>query len=153
MTQAARAWLAQPELARLWDKLHERLERNGIQIQGRITLADVGHTEREALSLLMGRAYSGERVTIALADLDQRLRSSAAGCGLADAVAELRGRLVDKPAARSARQAVRDQVWAAAGDTMRTTGLVSLPWAADWLAEARRNGTVSRLHPAVRPRS
>lgn len=148
MTPAARAWLAQPELVRLWDKLHERLERNGILIQGRITLADVGHAEREAVSLLMGRAYSGARVTIALPDLDQRLRSSAAGCGLADAIAELRGRLVDKPAARSARQAERDQVWAAADDAMRTTGIVSLPWAADWLAEARRNGTVSRLTPS-----
>jgi uncharacterized protein (TIGR02679 family) len=144
---AARAWLAQPELARLWDKLHGRLEHNGILIQGRVTLADVSHAEREALSLLMGRAYSGERVTIALADLDQRLRSSAAGCGLADAVAELRGRLVDKPAARSAHQAERDQVWAAADDAMRTTGLASLPWAADWLAEARRGGAVSRLAP------
>ena len=124
MTPAARAWLAQPELARLWGKLHERLERNGILIQGRITLADVGHAEREAVSLLMGRAYSGARVTIALSDLDQRLRSSAAGCGLADAVAELRGRLVDKPAARSAHRLTAPSRF----DSRSPAAFSSRPW-------------------------
>ena len=57
MTSAARSWLARPELARLWDALHERLQRNGIAIRGRVAIPDPSHAEREALGLLMGRAY------------------------------------------------------------------------------------------------
>jgi uncharacterized protein (TIGR02679 family) len=147
MPATARAWLARPELARLWDKVHERLQRNGIAIRGHVLILDATHAEREALSLLMGRAYSAVRVSVALADLDNRLRSSAAGLGVADVVTELRGELVNRPAVRSARQAEQEQVWAAAADAMRTTGLARLPWALEWLEETRRGGAVSRLEP------
>ena len=147
MPPTARAWLAQPELARLWDKLHERLQRNGIAIRGHVLIPDATHAEREALSLLTGRPYATARVSIALADLDDRLRASAAGRGVADVVAELRGELVNRPAVRSARQAEQEQVWAAVADAMRTTGLARFPWAAGWLEETRRSGAVSRLKP------
>jgi uncharacterized protein (TIGR02679 family) len=144
---AARAWLDQPELGRLWDAIHERLQRNGIAVRGRLLIPDATHAEREALSLLMGRVYSDSRVSIALAELDLRLQASAAGRGVADVVAELRGVLVSRPAVRSARTAGQDQVWATAGDAMRTTGLTCLPWAAQWLEDTRRSGAVSRLRP------
>lgn len=147
MPTAAHAWLAQPELARLWEKVHERLQRNGITIRGHVLIPDTAHAEREALSLLMGRAYSADRVSVSLAELDTRLRASAAGRGVADVVAELRGELVNRPAVRGARQAERDQVWTAADDAMRTTGLARLPWAPEWLAETRRGGGISRLKP------
>jgi len=147
MTPTARSWLARPELARLWDKLHDRLQRNGIAVRGRVVITDASHAEREALSLLMGRAYPAGRITIALADLDARLRSSAAGCGVADVVAELRGQLTNKPALRSARQAQREQVWAAADEAMRAAGLAEATWAPDWLDEIRRGGALSRLAP------
>lgn len=145
MPSAARAWLAEPGLARLWDQIHERLQRNGIAIRGRVVLADISHAEREALGLLMGRAYSGERASIPLPDLDQRLRLSAAGCGLAEAAAELRGQIIDKPGERNARQAERDQVWAAADEARRTSLPGEAAWAQDWLADVRRTGTLSRL--------
>ena len=93
---AVRAWLTQPELTRLWDKVHERLQRNGIAVHGHVLIADATHAEREALSLLMGRSYTTARVSIALADLDARLRASAAGSGVTDVVAELRGELVEQ---------------------------------------------------------
>jgi uncharacterized protein (TIGR02679 family) len=141
----ARAWLAQPELARLWDKVHERLQRNGIAIRGHVQIPDTTHAEREALSLLMGRVYSAAGVSIALADLDGRLQASAAERGLVDVVTELRGKLVNRPAVRSARQAGRQQVWTAAEQAMRDTRLADLPWAPDWLDEIRRGGAVSRL--------
>ena len=147
MTPAARSWLARPELARLWDTLHERLQRNGIAIRGRVAIPDPTHAEREALGLLMGRAYPAGTITIALADLDERLRSSAAGCGAADAVAELRGRLTDRPAVRSARRAEREQVWVAADAAMAAAGLADAPWAPGWLDEIRRGGALSRLAP------
>ncbi|HEY0538654.1 MAG TPA: hypothetical protein VGD53_09795, partial [Actinoallomurus sp.] len=67
MTPETRAWLAQPALARLWDLLRDRLERNGLQIRGRLRLDDVTEAECEALSLLTGRPYAGDRVSISLA--------------------------------------------------------------------------------------
>jgi uncharacterized protein (TIGR02679 family) len=145
MPATVRAWLARPELARLWDKIHDRLQRNGIAVRGHVLIPDPTHAEREALSLLMGRSYPAGRASIALADLDHRLEASAAQRGVADVVAELRGELVDKPAVRSARQTEREQVWAAAEDAMRTTELAALPWAPGWLEEVRRGGAVSRL--------
>ena len=147
MTPAARSWLARPELARLWDTLHERLQRNGIAIRGRVLIPDPSHAEREALGLLMGRAYPAGTISIALADLDERLRSSAAGCGAADAVTELRGGLTNRPAVRSARRAEREQVWVAADAAMAAAGLAEAPWATGWLDEIRRGGTLSRLAP------
>jgi uncharacterized protein (TIGR02679 family) len=42
---------------------------------------------------------------------------------------------------------VRDQVWIAADDALRTSGLARRDWAADWLADIRRGGGVSRLSP------
>jgi hypothetical protein len=141
----ARAWLARPELARLWDKVHERLQRNGIAVRGHVLIPDTTHAEREALSLLLGRMYSAPRVSIALTDLDRQLRASAAGRGVADVAAELRGELVSRPAARSARQAEQERVWSAAAEAMRTTGLALVPWAPGWLEETRRSGAVSRL--------
>jgi uncharacterized protein (TIGR02679 family) len=145
MPAAARAWVARPELARLWDTIYDRLQRNGIAVRGHVLIPDPTHAEREALSLLMGRSYPAGRVSIALADLDRRLLESAAERGVADVVAELRGELVDKPAMRSARQIEREQVWAAAEDAMRTTELARLAWAPGWLAEVRRGGAISRL--------
>ena len=59
---AVRAWLTQPELTRLWDKVHERLQRNGIAVHGHVLIADATHAEREALSLLIGRSYITARV-------------------------------------------------------------------------------------------
>lgn len=153
MAPPARSWLDRPELARLWDKLHERLQRNGIAVRGRVVIPDASHAEREALGLLMGRPYPTGTISIALADLDRLLRSSAAGCGLADVVAALRGPVIDKQALRSARQAARQRVWAVAGEALRaaslaeSSGLTETPWGREWLEEVRRTGVLSRLPP------
>ena len=64
-------------------------------------------------------------------------------------VAELRGELVSRPAARSARRAAQERIWAAADDAIRSADLDRLPWAAEWLAEIRRGGAVSRLTPEL----
>jgi hypothetical protein len=147
MPGTARAWLDRPGLARLWDRLHDRLQRNGLAVRGFVVITGATHDEREALGLLMGRSYPAGQVRVSLADLDGKLRASAAGCGVADVVAELRGELVDKPAARGAKKAERERTWAAAEEAMRATGLAGQPWAFDWLAEVRRGGAVSRLPP------
>jgi uncharacterized protein (TIGR02679 family) len=152
MTPAARSWLGQPDLARLWDMLHERLQRNGIAVRGRVQLADASHAEREALALLMGRAYAAGVITITLTDLDRQLRSGAAGCGLADVVAELRGPLTSRPALRETRAAERDRFWVAANEALRAARLDEAAWVPGWLEEVRRGGTLTRL-PSVRAAS
>ena len=145
MTPETRAWLAQPALARLWDLLRDRLERNGLQIRGRLRLDDVTEAEREALSLLTGRPFAGGRVSIAVADLDTALRSGAAGRGLVEVVAELRGPLTDRPALRESRRAATETIWSAADRSARTHGLGDAPWFGPWLEEVRRAGTLVRL--------
>jgi len=147
MPVAVRAWLDRPGLARLWDKIHDRLQRNGMVVRGHVLIPDPSHDEREAFSFLMGRSYPAGRVSIALADLDRVLEASAAERGVVQVVAELRGELVDKSALRSARRAAREQVWDAAEDAMRVTELAALPWAPGWLEEVRRGGAVSRIGP------
>lgn len=145
MTPETRAWLAQPALARLWDRLRDRLERNGLQIRGRLRLDDVTEAEREALSLLTGRAYAGSRVSIALADLDAALRAGAAGCDLVEVAEQLRGPLTDRPALRDARRTATETVWSAADRALRAHDLDDAPWAGPWLEEVRRGGTLARL--------
>lgn len=147
VTPETRAWLAQPALARLWDLLRDRLERNGLQIRGRLRLDDVTEAEREALSLLTGRSYVGGRVSIALADLDAALRAGAAGCGLVEVTEELRGPLTDRPALRDARRAATETIWSAADRASRKHGLGDAPWIGPWLDEVRRAGTLARLDP------
>jgi uncharacterized protein (TIGR02679 family) len=147
MTARTRAWLDQPALARLWDRMRDRLERNGLQVRGRLRLDGVTSAEREALALLTGRPYAGDTVSIALADLDAQLRTGAAGRGLVEVVRELRGPLTDRPAARDARRAAAETIWSAADDALRSHGLADAAWAEPWLEEVRRTGTLARLAP------
>lgn len=153
MTPQARAWLRQPALARLWDRLRDRLERNGLEVRGRLRLDSVTDTEREALELLMGRPYpastvAGGAVSITLADLDGQLRSGAAESGLVDVVEELRGPLRNRPAIRDARRAATETIWAAAHQALQSRGLDQTHWARPWLDEVKRGGALSRLEPA-----
>ncbi|MCO6008320.1 TIGR02679 family protein [Actinoallomurus purpureus] len=147
MTPQTRAWLDQPALARLWDRLRDRLERGGLQVRGRLRLDGVTAAEREALALLTGRPYTGDAVSIALPDLDAQLRTGAAERGLVEVVAELRGPLTDRPAARDARRAAAEAVWAAADHALRSHGLADAAWSGPWLEEVRRAGTLARLAP------
>jgi uncharacterized protein (TIGR02679 family) len=148
VTPETRAWLAQPALARLWDRLRDRLERNGLQVRGRLRLDSITEAEREALSLLTGRPYAGDRVSIALADLDAALRSGAAGRGVVEVVEELRGPLTDRPALRESRRAATETIWSAADRALRAHDLHDASWAAPWLEEIRRGGTLARLDPS-----
>lgn len=147
MTPQTRAWLDQAALARLWDRLRDRLERNGLQVKGRLRLDDVTEAEREALGLLMGRAYAGSTVSVTLTDLDAQLRTGAAERGLVDVVADLRGPLTDRPAIKNARRAATEAIWAAADDAVRARGLAEAAWVRPWLDEVRRGGALPRLEP------
>jgi uncharacterized protein (TIGR02679 family) len=148
VTPQTRGWLGQPALARLWDRLRDRLERNGLAVRGRLRLDGVTDPEREALGLLMGRAYAGDAVSVPLADLDAQLRAGAAGGGLVEVVGELRGPLTSRPALKDARRAAAETIWTAADHALRSRGLDQAPWAEPWLDEVRRGGALARLEAA-----
>lgn len=147
MTPQTREWLLRPELTRLWDRLKDRLESNGLQVRGRLRLDDVAEDEREALCLLLGRIYSGPVVSIALAGLDEQLRVGSTKQGLVEVVEALRGPLISRPALKDARRAAKESVWTAAGEALRRRGLDLEPWPRLWMADVRRGGTLARLQP------
>ncbi|MFI0348942.1 TIGR02679 family protein [Actinomadura sp. 9N407] len=138
-------WLRRPALARLWDGLGKRLERNGLEVRGRLTIKDATAAEREALGLLMGRPFTGAAVSIPLAELDERLRAGAAERGLVEIVEALRGPLTDRPADRAARRDAAATIWADARDALRAHELNTAEWAVPWLEETRRSGALARL--------
>ncbi|WP_083983013.1 TIGR02679 family protein [Actinomadura hibisca] len=145
MRGQTRDWLDQPALARLWDGLRDRLERNGLQVRGRLRLEDVGPAEREALGLLLGRPCTGDAVSVPLAELDERLRTGAAERGLVEVVAALRGPLTNRPERRDARRAASARIWAVAEDALGEHGLGDADWPRQWLTEVRRGGALARL--------
>lgn len=143
----ALAFLTRPGLTRLWTAARTRLERNGLRPTGTVRLQHLDAPEREALSLLLARPVTGPTVTIGLPDLDARLRASAAGRGLAATLEELGPPLTDRRALRDAAAAERAHVWSTARTELESTSLSSRPWAARWLEDLRRGGTLTRQDP------
>jgi uncharacterized protein (TIGR02679 family) len=144
-----RTWLSQPALLRLWETVRARLEDNGLQATGTIRLKNLTPQEREALSLLLARPVTRPAVTIRLADLDARLRASAAGMGLAETAAQLGTPLTDRRAARDTARTQRAHLWSTATETLAASPLASHPWAGQWLEETRRTGAITRQPPAT----
>lgn len=140
----ALAFLNRPGLTRLWATVRARLERNGLQPTGTVRIQNLDAEEREALSLLLAKSLTAPDASIRLADLDTRLRSSAAGRGLAATLAELGPPLSDRRAARDAAAAERTRLSATAEATLAATSLTAQPWARPWLEEIRRSGTLTR---------
>ncbi|MFI6062847.1 TIGR02679 family protein [Streptomyces sp. NPDC051286] len=142
-----RDWLAGPDLARLWQAVRNRLERNGLSATGSLRLTGLTPAERRAVSLLLGRPVIRPELTLRLADLDTRLRSSAANCGLVDAVTALGPPLTDHRAARESTRERTAQLWARLTDTLQASPLADQEWAHHWLAEIRRAGLPGRQQP------
>lgn len=147
LSAEARAFLGRPGLTRLWSAARSRLERNGLRSAGTVRVDHLDAQEREALSLLLARPITGRTASVRLPELDDRLRSSAVGRGLASTLAELGPPLKDRRAARDMAAADRAGVWAAARSEMEGTQLSAQPWAAQWLEEIRRAGTLGRQDP------
>lgn len=144
-----REWLARPELTRLWTAVRKRLERNGLQATGSLRLTSLEQQERETLSLLLGRTFTGTAVTIRLDQLDARLRASSAESGLVQTLNALGPPLVDRRAARTQAQARRDHVWSSAATALENSPLASSPWSHQWLESLRRAGLPKGVEPAV----
>ena len=146
---ALRGYLLVPSLKPLWLTLRDRLERNGHAIAGFVTvrLDDDG---ADRLGGLLGRAVGSGPARLRLAELDAKLRASAAERGLAAVVADLTGApLRNLPAERDAALAGRQELWAHLHQLLGEHGLADEDWVAPWAEWLRRSGLLTRLPAAV----
>lgn len=145
MTAATdRPWWRQPGLARVWSLVADRLEREGLQASGRVTATDLTRHEQRLLSDLVGRSVLRDRAQLDLAALDTRLRTRA-GIGLVEAAESvLRRTLTDRPAARAAAAARRDEPRVAYQDWMADHPDFAEPRLDDWLGGLHRDGVLTR---------
>jgi uncharacterized protein (TIGR02679 family) len=132
-----------PEYRRLLAAARRSLERTGGGLNGRISVADPDDAERKAIIGITGvhQPAGTKRLTLPLADLDAAVRR-ATGLGLAALLAALGGPLRDRPAETASLAAARAALIATA-----ETGSLneSCHWYRTWLADQRRDGTVTRL--------
>jgi uncharacterized protein (TIGR02679 family) len=132
-----------PEYRRLLAAARRSLERTGGGLNGRISVADLDDAERKAIIGITGihQPAGTKRLTVPLADLDAAVRR-ATGFGLAALLAALGGPLRDRPAETASLAAARAALIAIA----ETSSLnESCHWYRIWLADQRRDGTVTRL--------
>jgi uncharacterized protein (TIGR02679 family) len=148
-----RAWLAGPGLQRLWTGLRARLERNGLQATGTLRLIGLDAPERTALSQLLGRTLTGAEATVRLAELDTRLRTSAAGAGLVAVVQALGPPLTDRRAVRADADARREHVWSSLSEALGASPLAGEAWAHQWYDGLRRAGVPRGVAPDTAIRS
>ncbi|WP_411283012.1 TIGR02679 domain-containing protein [Lapillicoccus sp.] len=138
------SWWSLDVLARVWELIANRLERNGIRPTGRLVVADLDRSERHALGDLLGRSVTSGRASIDLGVLDRRL-SERAGVGLVEAVEQVRGQpLVDRPQRRAVRASRRQEPFRAAEQWLVDHPGAVWPWVAPWLEGLRRDGSLMR---------
>jgi uncharacterized protein (TIGR02679 family) len=137
VTSRVTTGLDDPGLARLWDEVAARLQRNGLAPRGTLILEGLHRSERHALAGLIGSPVIEERARVDLAKLDARLRAVNAAPGLVAAVASLRGPLVDRRSTRAAARSQRAAVWEQARAALASYGLVGEPWIESWFDSAR----------------
>ncbi|GIF26686.1 uncharacterized protein (TIGR02679 family) [Actinoplanes tereljensis] len=132
-------YLGSPWLMPLWTSAHDRLSRNGRVASGRVTLASLSPSSRDAIGHLLNQVV-GETHRVDLAVVDRLLSASAAGTGLLDVVSAVVGpvpdRRADASAARAHRSLLRDQVAA----SLAVAGLADRSWAPAWVDLAWRHG-------------
>lgn len=129
-----------PNLQRLWTRARARLESNGKQLSGAITLKDPTEDERQALEFLLGVRRRGQHLQIRLEDLDRCLRVSAISIDLIGFL-ELRTPLRER---RKETSQLQEAVEATI-DAARCSGLASEPWFSTWLEDAERDGLITKL--------
>ena len=136
-------------LSRVWAQLADRLERNGLQARGRITVTGLDRSERHALGGMLGRVLASDTCRIDLTSLDDRLRARS-DKGLVGAAECVLGRaLVDRRAQRQAKGARREAPFAEAHAWLEQHPDQVQEWTEAWLATLRRDGLLMRdPHPS-----
>ncbi len=140
-----RAYLTGPELAGVWSTARARLERNGLQITGMISV-DLDDAAADRLSGLLSRPLqTGPGRPVKLADLDEALRRSVAQLGLVSALQIIHGRpMTDRRAARRDMQTQWDAVWLRLDTALAGAGLADAAWVPAWIAGMRSTGVLTR---------
>ncbi|WP_440219890.1 TIGR02679 family protein [Dietzia sp. MNB45] len=139
---ATRDYLLHPGLAPLWDVVRGRLERNGIQVTGTVTVPLDEHGADHLGGLLGRRVTSPARVR--LADADAALRRSAAAAGLVTVIEALSGPLVDRKAARLARTEARASTAALLDAALADAGVGDQEWVPGFVEGTRVVGILTR---------
>lgn len=134
-----REWLHNAELDFVWRRVRERLERNGGQGFGGLTVAVATREQRHALGALLGSAVVTDRVRVDLVALERRVVERAGFRSLAEAVEAVTGQpLRDRRRERDLRRMRRQAPLELA------RSLVTAPWLEPWLEGVRRSGVLSR---------
>lgn len=140
------AWLRDSALLPVWAAARVRLESNGVQPLGAVTVAGLDRDARHAVAGLLGRPVPRERTRIDLAALDTTLRERSGVGGLVAVLECLAGPVRNRAAERSARAAGREapyiqaRAWLADRPEIAARG-----WVEEWLSGVRRSGILSRL--------
>jgi uncharacterized protein (TIGR02679 family) len=137
---STQGWLADPALTRIWGVLRARLEARGRRAEGRVVLTGLSRAERHAVSALVGRPVTKDRLTVDLATLDAWLAQRSGVGGVVAVVETATGRpVVDRQALRAQRSTERE----APVELLRAL-LPEAPWREPWLDGVRRSGLLSR---------
>lgn len=138
-------WVADPVLAPLWELVRNRMEANGLDARGRVSVELPGREDRHAVGALLGRIVTRDRISVDLAELDERLRQRSGVGGLVEVLTVVGGAsLRDRAAQRAERTADRERPLAVA------RGLLDAPWVEQWVAGLRRTGLLTNRPDAVR---
>ena len=143
----ALAYLKSPALQLLWTRAHTKLARNGRVARGRLTLTGLDVVQREALGHLLD-GIVGATHTVDLSQLDQRLRTTAAGTGLIGVVEAVIGPVPDRRADASVERERRALLHEHANAAVLAAGLDGCAWIPEWLDRLWRQGLPARLPSA-----
>lgn len=139
--------LRRPELAPLWARARERIERHPDKWEdASVSISVDGAQQRAEVEALIGRSLRGDRTRVRLGDLDGLLRRGALGLSLPQWLSRIGPALRDRPRER----AERDARIAEAVALLRTSRHAVEPWFAEWLERMERAGTLRRLHTQAR---
>lgn len=139
---ATRDYLLHPDMAPLWDAVRGRLERNGIQVTGTVTVT-LDEQGVDHLSGLLGRRVTSP-ARIRLADVDAALRRSAAAAGLVTVIEALNGPLLDRKAARVARTEARASTAALLDAALAGAGVGDQEWVPGFVEGTRLAGILTK---------
>lgn len=141
-------WIREPALEGVWLRLRDRLERNGLEVRGRVTLELDGRSQRHAVGALLGRSVTRDRVSIDLASLDNRLRERSGVGGILAVLTALGGEPGNRVAQRAVRLAAREEPLALALSLVDHPW--GEPWGETWVEGLRRTGLLTNRPEATR---
>ena len=131
--------LGRPELSRILDRLHRRLCKKPV-ISGNLILSDPTQAERQGLNRIFGKQFLGQTIRIPLAAFDEMLfHSGICPGGLLEAVAQMRGPLVDPRLIRESRKRRWEELFAQAAERDPREAVCQ------WLAQVRQSGLLLML--------